>query len=265
MRDVSKKGKLVEAARKASDSTESNIVVLPLDVSDEASIKAAVDTIIAKEGKIDILINNAGVSASMGSIEQLSLSEQQRVFDTNYFGVVRVSRGVLPHMRAANQGHVINISSALGLVGFPFNDTYIASKFALEGLTESLASYYTTLSNIKFTLLEPALFESELLHHGAPQPLLDAAPEYTKVMQAFSGILFAGAKFQAVDELAHQLYDLTLLPSPPLRTRTSPESEAATALKTQADPSGSKFLAQWPALLEKARDNANLKTATASH
>jgi len=128
-----------------------NVEVLPLDVTDEDSIREAVETIIAKEGRIDVLVNNAGYGVA-GCLEHVAIDEMEELFDVNVFGVVRVLHEVLPHMRKQRSGHVINISSTSGVRGLPGMEYYAGSKFALEGIMDSmrysLAAFNVVVSNV---------------------------------------------------------------------------------------------------------------------
>ena len=114
-----------------------SFVLLPLDVTQDSSVKQVVGAIWEHEGRLDVVVNNAGV-ALVGSVEDTSLEEAQAEFDTNFFGVLRVCRAVLPLMRQQQAGCIINISSIAATIGIPFQSVYSASKAALEGLTESL-------------------------------------------------------------------------------------------------------------------------------
>ncbi|MCE9673016.1 SDR family oxidoreductase [Myxococcus stipitatus] len=111
--------------------------LLELDVTREDSVRRAVDTVLEREGRIDVVVNNAG-HALAGALEDTSVEEAWRQLDTNVLGVFRVCKAVLPAMRARRSGRIINIGSLGGVVGLPFQGFYSASKFALEGLTESL-------------------------------------------------------------------------------------------------------------------------------
>lgn len=127
--------------------------LVAMDVTDDASVRAAIDHVIAREGKIDALVNSAGFGVA-GAIEDTSIAEAVRQFETNFFGVLRVCQAVLPAMRRAGAGRIINVSSIGGAIGLPFQGMYSASKFALEGLTESLrqeVSHY----GIYATLIQP--------------------------------------------------------------------------------------------------------------
>jgi len=126
---------------------------LDMDVRDEDSVAAAVREVVQASGRIDVLVNNAGIAGS-GSVEETALSAAQRVFDTNYFGTVRTLRAVLPHMRRQRSGTVVNVGSAAGKIGIPFQAHYAASKFAVEGLSESLLLELGPLG-IRVLLIEP--------------------------------------------------------------------------------------------------------------
>jgi NAD(P)-dependent dehydrogenase (short-subunit alcohol dehydrogenase family) len=111
--------------------------MVELDVTRDDSVETAVAKIIAEQGRIDVVINNAGLVMA-GAIEDTRLDEAQRQFDTNFFGVLRVCKAVLPSMREKRVGLIINIGSLAGLLGLPFQGLYSASKFAIEGFTEAL-------------------------------------------------------------------------------------------------------------------------------
>ncbi|MEA3392824.1 MAG: SDR family NAD(P)-dependent oxidoreductase [Candidatus Marinimicrobia bacterium] len=132
--------------------------MLKMDVRDEASVKETVETIILKEGRIDVLVNNAGYGIG-GAIEDTTPEIAQEQVDTNFFGVYRVQHYVLPHMKAQNSGLVINMSSIGGVIGLPYQGIYSASKFAVEGMTEALYKEFIT-RNIRITMIEPGDFKT---------------------------------------------------------------------------------------------------------
>src|SRR5438309_11243076 len=113
------------------------IKTVELDVSDDTSVEAGVKTVLTEAGKIDVIVNNAGI-ASAGVTEAFSTEQAKAIFDTNVIGLLRVTRAVPPSMRERRDGLIINISSILGRVTFPFLGIYGASKFAVEALTDSL-------------------------------------------------------------------------------------------------------------------------------
>jgi NAD(P)-dependent dehydrogenase (short-subunit alcohol dehydrogenase family) len=134
------------------------IYVLELDVTDDASVERAVDAAVAKAGRIDVAINNAGYVVS-GLAEAVTTEQAQRLMDTNFFGPVRVNRAVLPHMRRQRSGVLMHISSAAGRVIAPSMGFYCASKFALEALAEAY-SYELASQGIESVIVEPGQYET---------------------------------------------------------------------------------------------------------
>lgn len=139
---------------------DDGIAMVAMDVDDEGSVKRGVEQVIDQAGRIDAVVNNAGYSLA-GSVEDTSLDEAKSQFETNFFGTLRVCQAVLPHMRAQGGGHIVNMSSLAGTFGLPFGGLYSASKFALEGLTESLR-YETRRFGIRVALVEPGDFQTQI-------------------------------------------------------------------------------------------------------
>lgn len=238
MRNLDKKSKLEEAAKNAGISLE----LKQLDVQDMSSIEQCVADIIAQEGRIDILINNAG-AGFVRTTEQATEEEIQWVMDVNFMGVVRCTKAVIPHMRQAKSGHIINISSVGGLVGQPFNEIYCAAKFAVEGYTESMASYIQPNFNINFTVVEPGGIESEFANSALKQFQSTGGmqdDDYRPILEKYIGGRGdrVGDIFQTPDQVAEVVIDCIENPEPPIRTRTSEWSRELCHLKTQADPTG---------------------------
>ncbi len=147
--------------RRADAGTIANgVEMLPLDVDDSASVEACVDAVLAKAGRLDAVVNNAGFS-TRGALEDATIEDAKAQFETNFFGALRVCRAVLPALRAAGGGYVINMSSLAGVVGVPFTGLYCASKFALEGASESLRLEARPF-NVHVVLVEPGDFRSEI-------------------------------------------------------------------------------------------------------
>lgn len=134
------------------------IHIVQLDVTDSASIKRCVDNVLAKAGTIDVLVNNAGAELQC-PVEEATDEEVQWQFDTNVFGMLRVIRAVVPHMRARNHGAIVNLSSVAGVVGNPYAGIYSATKHAIEGFTEAM-HFELQAWNIRVSLIEPGLFQT---------------------------------------------------------------------------------------------------------
>ncbi|MCP4134728.1 MAG: SDR family oxidoreductase [bacterium] len=149
---LSKSGHIVYGTGRNPKAAE-GYTMIPLDVTDDASVQTAINTVLEKEGALDVLVNNAGMGIA-GAIEDTSVEEAQKQFDTNFFGVLRVSREVLPHMRNRRTGTIINISSLGGLLSAPFQGIYCATKFAIEGMSEAL-SYEVKPYGVNVVLVEP--------------------------------------------------------------------------------------------------------------
>lgn len=132
--------------------------MIALDVTSDESVRHAVELVLAREGRIDVLMNNAGDGIA-GAVEDTSVEEAKQQFDTNFFGALRVCRAVLPSMRARGAGLIVNVSSLGGLLGLPFQGLYSASKFALEGMTEVLRMELRPFG-VRAVLIEPGDFRT---------------------------------------------------------------------------------------------------------
>lgn len=129
------------------------VTLLNLDVGSDDSVSALVDDVIGRFGRIDVLVNNAGIGAG-GAAEESSVEQARRVFDVNFFGLIRMTKAVLPHMRAQGEGRIINVSSVLGFVPVPFGALYAASKHAVEGYSESV-DHEVRQHGVRVLLVEP--------------------------------------------------------------------------------------------------------------
>ena len=242
MRNLDKQPPLLDQAKAAG----ATVQVLQLDVTDSASIEAAVNSIIEQTGRIDVLVNNAGAGFAK-TLEQASEEELKWVTDVNYFGVARCCRAVIPHMRLAKQGHIVNVTSVGGLVGQPFNELYCAAKFAVEGLTEGLAALLTPSFGIKLTAVEPGGISSEFGNAAAAVTLDKGMPEdaYGEIFQKYlAGFQQRGDTmvYQTPEEIAEVITNVVQAEDPPLRIRTSDWAEEICKLKTVGDPDGAKLL-----------------------
>lgn len=244
MRNLTKKEPLLEAASKASV----NIEVAQLDVQDTVSVEACVTNILAKEGQIDVLINNAG-AGFVRTTEQATEEEIEWVLDVNLKGVIRCTKAVLPHMRKARSGRIVNISSVGGIVGQPFNELYCAAKFAVEGYTEAMASYIQPNFNLKFTVIEPGGIASEFANSALKQFQETGGmfeDEYKPILELYIGGAQRRAAnginvYQTSQEVATVVADCLKLDDPPIRMRTSEWAEQLCQLKTELDPTGKKM------------------------
>jgi NAD(P)-dependent dehydrogenase (short-subunit alcohol dehydrogenase family) len=147
-------------SRKEHSAAPPGVEMLVLDVQSDASVHACIQQLLALAGHIDLLVNNAG-HAHASLIEETGLGTARDVFETNFWGVIRVTNAVLPSMRQRRGGHIVNVGSLAGLVGIPGQGFYSASKFALEGYSEAL-SLEVERFNIKVSLIEPGFFKTSL-------------------------------------------------------------------------------------------------------
>ena len=180
MRDVSRRERLDQAAGSLSD----RIDVRRLDVTETASIKPFVESVVHHYGRIDVLVNNAGF-AMAGFAEDMKLEEIQRQFATNFFGAGAMTQAALPIMRRQQSGHIIMVSSIGGLSGAPSISSYNASKHALEGWSESLRLEVNSLG-IKIVLIEPGSFQTDIWTRGAvmgEKATQESSPNYQRILR----------------------------------------------------------------------------------
>ena len=210
-------GRAADRVRNALGEHE-NLLAIALDITDQAAAKAAADAAVARFGRIDVLVNNAG-NFYAGYFEEISDEQYRAQMETNFFGPLNVTRAILPVMRAQRSGHVIAISSTAGLVGVDFCSAYSASKFALEGFMETLALEVAPFG-IGTTVVEPGFFRTELLVEGAstiwPELSIDDYADRTKAtIEAWTGM--NGQQWGDPAKLAAALVALAALEEPPLR------------------------------------------------
>ena len=157
MRDTGKSKKILEAAKKEN----LMIDVIALDVDNEDSTKSAISKIMSQKGRIDVLVNNAGYGL-FGCLEDISIADLKQQFETNLFGIVRLIQETAPIMRKQGSGIIVNVSSVAGRIGFPGSPAYISSKFALEGLSESMR-YELSPFGIKTIIIEPGVIKTNFI------------------------------------------------------------------------------------------------------
>jgi NAD(P)-dependent dehydrogenase (short-subunit alcohol dehydrogenase family) len=210
MRDIKKGGKLEQAAKKEN----LKINLIDLDVDKEESIVSAIKKIIMDVGRLDILVNNAGYG-QFGCIEDLSVDDFRKQFETNFFSIVRIIQEVSPIMRKQNSGIIVNISSVVGRMGLPASSSYISTKFALEGLSECLR-YELGQFGIKTTLIEPGVIKTNFFSSmKVPESKTD--PKYKQLTDN----ILAGLKMmvemgtapsQVADVIIKAIHDDEILP-----------------------------------------------------
>lgn len=229
-----------------------NIEILELDVTRKESIDQAVAKVIEQDGKIDLLINNAGAGFAK-TTEQATEEEIRWVTEVNYLGTVFTTQAVLPFMRKQKSGRIINLSSVGGLVGQPFNELYCAAKFAVEGFAEALATYVSPAFNIKISNIEPGGIQTEFMTNAIGKTAVNgefATGEYQPIFEKYMAGNQQRAQegeeqvYQTGAEVAQVILSVAENENPPLRIRTSEWAEKFCALKTQADSDGTRLVQQ---------------------
>ena len=157
MRDTTKSDKIKEIAQKEN----LKINILELDVDDENSVKTAIAKILDKKQRIDVLVNNAGWGL-WGCVEDVSVDEFKEQFETNFFSIIRLIQEVAPAMRKQGSGTIVNVSSVVGRIGFPASPAYISSKFALEGLSESMRFEFAPFG-VDVIIIEPGVIKTDFM------------------------------------------------------------------------------------------------------
>lgn len=237
---------------KEAEKRKVTLNILQLDVQNDQSIADCVAEIMSSEDTIDVLINNAG-AGFIRTMEQASMEEIQQVMDVNFYGPIRCCKAVLPYMRKQRSGHIINISSVGGIVGQPVNEIYCAAKFALEGMTESLATYMQPYFGINVSLIEPGgvitefgnsltkYFESTGgIKDDDYKPLMQTYMDYRAT---FTDEVKEKA-FQKPAQIAEVILKCINDPEPKVRYFTSEAVAAFTKIRTGLDPDGELMKAQ---------------------
>jgi len=211
-----------------------NVLVTRLDVTDEASIKAAVDESVAKFGSIDVLVNNAGYGA-VGPVEAFAMEKVRRQFDTNVIGLIATTQQVLPHMRAAKSGTIINISSVGGKVTFPLMSLYHGTKFAVEGLTESL-KYELDAIGIKTKIVEPGAIKTDFYNRSMDIANDESMEEYLPTVQAMTQAMQGqNTHGSAPEVVAEVIWSAATDGTPTLRYPVGADAEQFIANRKLAD------------------------------
>ncbi|UJR83894.1 oxidoreductase [Sandaracinus amylolyticus] len=208
-----------------------NVLPVALDVTDERSVQAAVDAAIARFGRIDVLVNNAGYGV-IGAVEETSAEDVRRVYETNVFGLLTVTRAVLPVMREQRAGHVINLSSVGGYRSGPGFGIYCSTKFAVEGLSEALHAELAPLG-IAVTIVEPGYFRTEFLEAGSVVETPPVIADYADTAGKVRAMARSVSLQQPGDplRLARAVVELTRATTPPLRLPLGSDTVAAIEAK----------------------------------
>lgn len=197
--------------------THERLLAVRLDVTNETEAHQAVGQAVKTFGRIDILVNNAGYGL-LGAIEEASAEETQRLFGTNVFGLLSVTRAVLPHMRRQRAGHIINLSSVGGYASYPGWGVYCATKFAVEGISEALFAELAPLG-IKVTVVEPGFFRTDFLDETSLSRTAQHIDGYTETVGKTRAHAADANHGQRGDpaKLAKAFITLVNAPKPPLR------------------------------------------------
>src|SRR5437899_9537009 len=205
--------KVYGTSRRGAQAGQRSFEMVPLDVTSDESVEAAVSEVIRLEGSIDVLVNNAGFSVAPAGAEESSIDQAKSIFDTNFFGIVRMTRAVVPRMRHQGRGRIINIGSVLGFLPAPYMALYAATKHAIEGYSESLDHELRT-RGIRVSVIEPASTNTQFdANFVQPDSKLD---EYREVRAAL------GTRRRDVGEAAEEpgvVADVGLKASPAVRPR----------------------------------------------
>lgn len=221
----------IEAAFAKSPGTAERVLPVALDVTDEQQARDAVAFAISRFGGLDFLVNNAG-RGLLGAVEEASAAEVEAVFATNVFGVLNVTRAVLPHMRAARSGHVVNIGSMGGFAQVAGWGVYGATKLALEGLSEAMHAELFPLG-ISVTIVEPGSFRTKFLDGSSLRTVANEIPDYAETAGKVRHAVTVSNGGQPSDPAkgAAAIYTAVTSQQPPLRFQLGPDAVAMVEAK----------------------------------
>ena len=215
MRDLNRRGALDEAITRAG--VGEHVSVRQLDATAHATHKTFVESVLADYGRIDLLVNNAGF-AMAGFVEDLTLEEYRRQFETNFFGMVSLTKEVLPAMRQQRSGRIVNISSIAGRTGTPAMSAYNASKFAMEGYTEALRLEMAPIGVFPI-LIEPGSFETGIWYHKENVAAAAADPSSPNTVRSgrFRDYIQQSLQRADANDVARLIAHVASVPDPKLR------------------------------------------------
>ncbi|OLE45224.1 MAG: hypothetical protein AUF73_00415 [Thaumarchaeota archaeon 13_1_20CM_2_39_11] len=241
MRNLNKASNILDKVQRKNLPIE----VLELDVNSDKSVRQAIEKIVKTEGRIDVLVNNAGY-ALIGAVEDLSTDEVRDQYETNVFGVFRTIREVLPTMRRQRNGTIINISSIAGIVGFVGMGAYVSTKFAIEGLTQSLRLELAPFG-IRALVIEPGVIKTNILDSSpVAKGAQSKSSAYKEMMQQFNEILNSMVKNASEPiVVANQVLHAANDTQPRMRYPAGPDAEMILAAREQkTDEELEEFMAK---------------------
>lgn len=243
MRNLEKSTKIIEIANRENLPLQ----IIRLDVNNDESVKKAIDKIVQEKDRIDVLVNNAGYGL-FGSVEDLTIEEIKAQFETNFFGVIRVTQQVLPIMRMRNNGSdggaIVNISSVGGRMSVPFLSAYNSTKFALEGLSESLA-YELEPFGIRVVIIEPGFIRTNIMNSGvlAKKALDTNSPYFSftqKLANHFNSMINNTSTSTPPTEVAKTILNAITSGNPKLRYTVG--NDADITIQAKRDMSDEAFM-----------------------
>ena len=212
VRNLSKANKIQDLIKREN----LDLNILQLDVDDEQSIKLAVKKILTDRGRIDVLINNAGYGM-FGPVEEITTQEIKKQFETNFFGIFRLIKAIVPIMRNQGSGIIVNISSMVGRFGVPLNSAYVSSKFAVEGLSEAI-SFELEEFGIRVIVIEPGVVKSDFFQNVKIKGMNPDSP-YHNLMERRVSFLNQAMKnsFTSSYDVANTIHDAVNSKDPKFR------------------------------------------------
>jgi NAD(P)-dependent dehydrogenase (short-subunit alcohol dehydrogenase family) len=225
-----------------------SVQIRELDVTAVASVTGCVNAVLAERGAIDLLVNNAG-AGHRGTLEQLGDDEFEKCFAVNFYGVARVTRAVIPGMRARSSGRIITVTSMNGVVAMPFSDAYNAAKFAVEGLMEGLAPVLRNFG-IHVSVIEPGPVRTSFLRNAGGRIAEVAADDpYAELLNRYNGTM-AGLlnSGESAGDVAAVIAGIARDPRPHLRYQSSANATTIASRKA-IDPTGDSIVAATSAFL----------------
>lgn len=238
VRDPTSADELLSAI--AGTGGDAPIEVVGLDVTDDDAVTAVIGDVMARHGRIDVLVNNAGAPFS-ATLEETPISELRRSMEVNFFGVAKTTKAVLPAMREAGRGRLIAVTSLGGVVGQPFNDAYCAAKFAVEGLYESL---YPVAANfgVHVSIVEPGPVDTRFDDKAMPVDPVAAAP-FAVIKRNRDAVMESGAsRRQPPEEVGEIIVGIADEENPVLRYQTGKLVSRIASMKI-ADMTGERITA----------------------